>query len=806
MFKNYLKIALRTLWRGKIYTALNVFGLAMGLACFGLIAAWCLNELSFDRFNEKHERIFRIAGNVKTDAETFDQAVTAPPMAEALLKDYPEVENAVRLYTNDCIVRYGEKQFLEDGVLLADQSFFEMFDYRLSAGDQSMALREPYSLVLTKSIAEKYFGAENPIGKTMTLFLLDPQGNGAPYKITGVMPDPPRNAHFTFNMLGSFNTFETANPGARTSEWRYFWNGFYTYVLLKEGSAPQTLALKLPDYAERYLGEKMREMKMFYTFSLQPLADIHLQSHLRYEIQAAGSLNTVYIFATIGIFILLIACINYVNLATARSLSRAREVGVKKVLGAAKMQLIRQFLTESTTVAAIAFSLALLLMELAQPFFFELTGNQIATLFSKELIRLLLGTTLLVGLLSGIYPAFFISTFQPSTVLKGAFKSSASGIFLRKGLVVLQFAIAIVLLVGIVVVQSQMDFIRNKDLGFNKEELLVLEVNGFSEVREGIQPFRDELRANPAIRGIATSRGLIVNGLGNSLIETIDANGKPVSTSIYQHQIDYDYLNVYEMRLVAGRNFSPRAASDTVGGVYIVNEATVRALGWGDPQNALGKPFRADGTTGTVIGVVKDFHFTSLQERIEPVALSPTRPNRFSRIAVRLNTAQLSETIAFIEQAWQKHFPQALLQYSFFDERLDEQYQTEKLFGKVFSIFVVISLVVACLGLFGLAAFAAEQRTKEIGIRKVLGASVAHVISLLSKDFVRLVVLANLIAWPVGYFAMSRWLQNFAYRIDIGWWIFALAGGLALFIALLTVSLQAIRAALANPVEALRYE
>ncbi len=806
MFKNYLKIALRTLWRGKIYTALNVFGLAMGLACFGLIAAWCLNELSFDRFNEKHERIFRIAGNVKTDAETFDQAVTAPPMAEVLKQDYPEVENAVRFDMNGCIVRYREKQFLEDGVLLTDQSFFDMFDYRLSAGDLNTALREPYSLVLTKSIAEKYFGAENPIGKIMTLFLLDPQGNGAPYKITGVMPDPPRNAHFTFNMLGSFNTFETANPDARTSEWRYFWNGFYTYVLLKEGSTPQTFALKLPDYAERYLGEKMREMKMFYTFSLQPLADIHLQSHLRYEIQATGSLNTVYIFATIGIFILLIACINYVNLATARSLSRAREVGVKKVLGAAKMQLIRQFLMESTTVAAIAFGLALLLMELAQPFFFELTGNRIAALFSNELIQLLLGTTLLVGLLSGIYPAFFISTFQPSTVLKGAFKSSASGIFLRKGLVVLQFAIAIVLLVGIVVVQSQMDFIRNKDLGFNKEELLVLEVNGFSEVREGIQPFRDELRANPAIRGVATSRGLIVNGLGNSLIETIDANGKPVSTSIYQHQIDYDYLNVYEMRLVAGRNFSSRAASDTVGGVYIVNEATVRALGWGDPQNALGKPFRADGTTGTVIGVVKDFHFTSLQERIEPVALSPTRPNRFSRIAVRLNTAQLTETIAFIEQAWQKHFPQALLQYSFFDERLDEQYQTEKLFGKVFSIFVIISLLVACLGLFGLAAFAVEQRTKEIGIRKVLGASMAHVISLLSKDFVRLVLLANLIAWPVGYFAMSRWLQNFAYRIDIGWWIFALAGGMALLIALLTVSLQAIRAALANPVEALRYE
>lgn len=806
MLKNYLKIALRTLWRGKIYTALNVLGLALGLSCFGLIAAWCLNELSYDRFNEKHRRIFRIAGNVKTDAETFDQAVTAPPMAEVLMKDYPEVENTVRLDMSDCIVRYDDKQFLEDGVLLADQSFFDIFDYRLSAGDLNTALREPYSLVLTQSIAEKYFGAENPLGKIMTLFLLDPSGNGAPYKITGVMPDPPKNAHFTFNLLGSFNTFETANPDARTSEWRYFWNGFYTYVLLKEGVDPQAFALKLPDYAERYLGEKMRELKMFYTFSLQPLADIHLRSHLRYEIQTTGNVNVVYIFATIGVFILLIACINYMNLATARSLNRAREVGVKKVLGAARMQLIRQFLVEAIMVAAVSFGFALLLMELAQPFLEALTENRMVTLFSTELLQLLLGTTLVVGLLSGIYPAFFISTFQPSTVLKGAFKSSATGVFLRKSLVVLQFTIAIVLLVGIAVVQSQMNFIRGKDLGFNKEELLVLDVNGFSEVRDGIQPFRDALLANPAIHGVATSRGLIVNGLGNSHIETIDANGKPVSTSIYQHQIDYEYLNVYEMKLVAGRNFSPRAASDTTGGVYIVNEAAVRALGWGSPDNALGKPFRADEITGTVIGVVKDFHFTSLQERIEPVALSPTRPNRFSRIAVRLNTSRISETIAFVEQAWRKHFPQALLQYSFFDERVEQQYQAEKLFGKVFSIFVTISLAIACLGLFGLAAFAAEQRTKEIGIRKVLGASVTSVLGLLSKDFVKLVLLANVLAWPLSWYAMNTWLQNFAYRIKIGWWMFALAGGLAVLIAILTVSAQAIKAALANPTEALRYE
>jgi putative ABC transport system permease protein len=794
------------LLRGKIYTALNVLGLATGLACFGLIAAWCMEELSHDRFHAKHERIFRIAGKVTTDSETFDQAVTAPPMAGALINDYPEVENAVRLDVNDCIVRYGEKQFLEDGVLLADQSFFEIFDYRLSAGDRSTALREPFSLVLTESIAEKYFGAVNPVGETMTLFLLDRSGNGAPYKITGVMPDPPRNAHFTFNLLGSFNTFEAVNPEAKTDEWRYFWNGFYTYVLLKEGVDASAFAPKLADYAERYLGEKMRQLKMFYVFSLQPLADIHLHSHLRYEIQATGSISTVYIFATIGAFILLIACINYMNLATARSLSRAKEVGVKKVLGAVKKQLVRQFLVEAAMVAAIALALALILMELLQPLFFNLTGKIIDDLFSNELLALLGATTMLVGLLSGIYPAFFISAFGPSQVLKGSFKSSSSGIFLRKGLVVVQFAIAIVLLVGIGVVKSQMDYIQSKDLGFNKEELLVLDVNGFSEVMRGIQPFRDELLSNPAVQGVAVSRGLIVNGLGNSHIETIDGNGKTISTSIYQHQIDYEYLNVYAMKLLAGRNFSPQILADTLGGAYIVNEAAVRVFGWGDPQNALNKPFKGGGQTGTVIGVVKDFHFNSLQEAIAPVALSLTRPYAFSRISVRINTAQIAETIQFIEQAWRRHFQSALLQYSFMDERLDRQYQAEKLFGKIFMTFVVLSLAIACLGLFGLAAFAAEQRTKEIGIRKVLGASLAGIVGLLSQDFVKLVLSANLIAWPLGYFVMNEWLQNFAYRINIGWWVFVLAGGSALLIALLTVSTQALKAALANPVEALRYE
>ncbi len=799
MFKNHVKIALRSLMRTKVYTALNVFGLAIGLACLSLIAAWSFDELSYDRFHSKHERIFRVVSTITSNSETFDQAVTSPPIATTLERDFPEVENAVRLDMNDCIVRYGEKQFEEDGILFADQSLFEIFDYGLNQGDINTALREPYSIVLTKSIARKYFEEENPVGKTMTLYLYDPDGKGASYKVTGVTPDPPQNAHFTFNIIGSFSTYEAV---AEDADNRWFENSNYTYVLLREGADPGVFEHKLPDFAERYLGDAMREKNMLYSFALQPVPDIHLHSHLRYEIQANGSLGTVYIFATIGLFILLIACINYMNLATARSLGRAKEVGVKKVLGAGKSQLVRQFLVESTTVTAIALAFAMLLIELLQPAFFELTGKQFDRIFSMDLLLFISGITLLVGLLSGLYPAFFISRFKAAYVLKGSFKSSASGILLRKSLVVLQFAIAIALLSGIAVVKSQMDFIHSKDLGFDKDGLLTLKVSGFAEVQQGIAPFKSELLSNRAIHGVSVSRGLIGGGLGGRYLETVDGSGKAISTTIYLHWVDTDFLDVYGIELIAGRRFSHADSQD----VYLVNEAAVRAFGWENPQQAPGKPFKTEGREGRVIGVVQDFHFAPLQQRIAPVMIRLARPNVFSNISVRLETATLSETVGFIEKTWRRHFPEALLQTSFLDDRLAQHYRQQQLFGVIFTAFVILSLVIACLGLFGLAALAARQRTKEIGIRKVLGATVTNVVALLSKDFVKLVLLANLVAWPVAWYAMNKWLKNFAYRIDIGWWVFALAGGLALVIALLTVSTQAVRVALANPVESLRYE
>lgn len=798
MLRNH-KITFRNLVKHKGYSTINVLGLAIGLACVILITAWCLDELSYDRFHSKHERIFRIVSSVTSDSETFSQAVTSPPLAAALERDFPEVEKAVRLDMNDCIVRYGDRQFEEDGVLFADDNFFEIFDYGLSRGDLTTALREPYSVVLTESMARKYFGDENPIGKTMTLYLYDPDGRGAPYTVTGVTPDPPQNAHFTFNLIGSFSTYEAV---AENADERWFENGYYTYVLLREGADAAALEARLPRFAERYLGDAMHEKDMLYSFALQPLTQIHLHSRLRYEIQANGSMSTVTIFATVGLFILLIAAINYMNLTTARSLGRAKEVGMKKVLGAQKSQLIRQFLVESTTVALLALALALLFVELLQPALRELTGKPFDRIVSGELFWFIAGATLLVGVLSGLYPAFFISRFKAATVLQGNYKSSASGLLLRKSLVVLQFAIAIVLLVGITVVKSQMNFIHSKDLGFDRDALLTLKVSGFAEVQQGIAPFKADLLSNRAIEGVSVSRGLIGGGLGGRYLETIDGSGKAISSNIYLHRTDTDFLDVYGIALIAGRPFSRADSQD----VYLVNEAAVRAFGWGEPRQAPGKPLYTEGRQGRVIGVVEDFHFAPLHQRIEPVMIRLVRPNVFSNISVRLKTAELAETVKFIEATWRRHFPDALLQVSFLDERLAQHYRQQHRFGEIFSVFVVISLSIACLGLFGLAAFAAEQRTKEMGIRKVLGATVANLVGLLSKDFVRLVLIANVIAWPVAYIAMTKWLQNFAYRVAIAWWVFVLAGTIALVIAVLTVSTQAVRAALANPVESLRYE
>lgn len=803
MLKNYLKIAWRNITRHKTYSVLNIIGLSAGLTCFAFIALWVYDELSYDKFNQKSDRIYRLTGVVKTESGATASAVSSAPMAQALKNDYPEVENTVRLDMREEIVVHEGQQFLQAGILLTDPSFFDVFTFKITEGNQRTALTEPFSIILTKSAASKYFGNSNPVGKTLTLNMLDADGRGAVYKITGVMPDPPKNSHFRFTMLGSFKTIETVNPDVLTVDgWGN--SSFYTYLLLKKGVDPETFSKKITQFYKKYIGERFEVWRSIYFYNIQPLRDIHLRSRLQYEIAPVGNITQVYIFSTIGIFILLLAGINYTNLSTARSLTRAKEVGIKKVAGAFKQQLVRQFIMESVVTALAASLPTLLFCYLLEPYFAQVTGKELSLLSSKWLLIILFTTAILLGLLSGIYPAIVLSGFKPVQVLKGSFSSGKSGTSLRKLLVVTQFTITLVLITGIIIINSQLSFIKHKDLGYDKDALLFLRVHGNTDVVDGYPAFKNELSASPLVSGITTSNSLPVGGLGSGGSETVDQNGKPLQVNTARLRIDTAYLDVYGIELLAGRKLAETTLADSIRPV-LLNAAAVEKFGWRDPQSAIGKPFRMGNQQGTVIGVVKNFHFSSLQDAIEPLAMYPLT-DRFSRITVRADITQSAQTLAWVEKIWKKNFPASLLDYSFLSNQIWEQYQAEERFSRIFFYFSILSLLIACLGLYGLIAYAASQKTKEIGIRKVLGATVHGIALMLSKNFLKLVILSFFIAIPVTWYIMTKWLEDFAYRTEISWWMFAVAALTVLSVALFTVSFQAIKAAIANPVKSLRTE
>jgi len=768
-----------------------------------MIALWVNDELSFDRFNTKADRIVRLVGKAKTESGTTESATSSAPMAAALMKDYPEVENAVRLDIHEEIVQLKNEQVLQDGILVADKSFFKVFSYNLSRGDINTVLTEPFSIVLTESIAKRYFGSEDPIGQKLTLFMFDRDGRGAQYTVTGVMPDPKENSHFDFKMIASFNTVEVVNPDATTIDG---WGdaSYYTYLLLKEGVDKEAFSKKITWFYEKHIGELFKIWKPIYTYSLQSLTDIHLKSNRLYEIGNNGNINQVYTFSAIALIILLLAGINYMNLATARSINRAKEVGIKKVVGAFRFQLISQFIIESVLTALIAFLLAMLLSKLLQPLFSELTGKNIDVFVYPSLIVFLALVSVFLGVLSGLYPAFIISSFRPSTVLKGAFKAADRAVFLRKSLVVAQFAITLVLVIGIIVINSQMSFIKHKDLGYNVDALLFFRVHGNTDVIEGYEAFRNEVLANPAVKGMATSNSLLIGGLATGGSETVDRNGASIQVNTGRLRVDPNYLGVYGIKILQGRNFKRPEQNDTIRQV-IINETAVKTFGWKDASYAIGKSFKVGGRPGEIIGVVSDFHYNSLQQSIAPLAIF-LEPFRFSRITLNMDMSKADQVLPFLEKTWKKHFPSALLDYDFMDSQLGDQYRSEQRFSRIFLYASVLSLLIACLGLYGLIAYAASQKTKEIGIRKVLGASVNGIAIMLSRDFIKLVLLAFIIATPVAWYIMNNWLQDFAYRTSIKWWMFGAAGIAVVLLALFTVSFQAIRAAIANPVKSLRSE
>ncbi|WP_415160060.1 ABC transporter permease [Parafilimonas sp.] len=782
---------------------MNIVGLSAGLICFAFIALWVNDELSYDKFNAGYDRIYRLVSVEKRAANVTESAMTSAPMAKALLSDYPEVENTVRMKMREEIVTHNNQQVLQSGILLTDPSFFNVFSYHLIKGNEAAALREPFSIVLTESSAKKYFGDKDPIGKTLLLNMYDSTGYGVNYTVTGVMPDAPKNAHFTFNMLASFKTIEVVHPDALTVDG---WGdgSFYTYLLLKKGVDGKAFSNKITWFYEKYVGDLFKLWKPVYSYRLQPLSDIHLRSHLQNEIAANGSITQVYIFFTIGIFILLLAAINYTNLATARSAGRAKEVGIKKVAGAGRQQLIFQYLSESVFTAIIALLLSFLLCILLQPAFYQLTGKELSLFSYPLLISFLFAVTIFLGVISGIYPALILSAFKPATVLKGSFKSSNKGILLRKTLVVSQFVITMILITGIVIIYSQMSFIKNKNLGYNKDALLFINENGNTDVVKGYAAFKNDVLKNSLISGMARSNSLIVGGLSNGGAETIDNKGNVLQVNTSRMRIDPDYLNVYGIKLLAGKNFSLQSSHDSIRPV-ILNEMAVRKFGWKNNEAAIGKPFTMGDTKGVVIGVTNDFHYASLEQPIQPLTIYPV-DEFFSRITLKIGITKANDAVSYIQKIWKQHFPSALFNYGFVSEQIKAQYLAEERFSKVFLCFSVLSVLIACLGLYGLISYTIFQRTKEIGIRKVLGASANSIVAILSGDFLKLILLACFISMPVAWYAMHSWLQNFAYRIHLSWWLFLTSALLVLLIALITISFQSIKAAMANPVKSLRTE
>ncbi|MCI0692121.1 ABC transporter permease [candidate division KSB1 bacterium] len=790
MFKNYLKIALRLLQRQRAYAFVNIFGLAIGITCCLLISLYVQDELAYDRFHERADRIYRIQSDFffqNDPAYRYVKAASAagPELTEA----FPEIEKFARFYRYEPTVAYQNRQFDEKHFFFADSTVFEIFSFPLLQGDAKTALVEPYTIVLTEETVAKYFGEQDPIGQRLTI------NDEYDVTVSAVMQNLPHNSHVKFDFLASFATFAARNPDYH----RWTWDSFYTYLLLKKGTSATVLETKFPDEINRHFPKSWYKV-----LHLQPLTDIHLRSHYNSELEPNGSEKIAYIFSTIALLILLIACINFMNLNTARSASRAGEIGVRKVVGARQSQLISQFLGEALMVSFFAFLLALAIVEAALPVFNRFTGKEMALFNASQLpfILAFIAIVTLAGLVSGSYPAFFVASFRPVETLKGKMQTNPRSAIVRKSLVVLQFVISIVLIIATGVISQQIESMRKQNLGFKKEQVVVIPFGNSDAARQQREAFKSDILKNANVLSATVTS--VVPGQRIGLLSTQVGKEADANRNIPVLVVDHDFVETYQVELVAGRNFLKTITSDATGS-FLINETLVHELGCGAPEEALGRELNTSGNIGKVIGVVKDFHFQSLQHAISPIIFSMQR-NWHDYLSARIATDDVTSTIAFLKNSWQAIDPARPFDFFFLDAFYDQQYRAEEKLEQIFGVFTALAIFIACLGLLGLAAFAAATRTKEIGIRKVLGAATPGIVMLLSKDFLKPVGIAFLLACPIAYFFMNKWLQDFAYRTDIGWWIFALAGGLALVIALLTVSTQAIKAALANPVEALRYE
>jgi putative ABC transport system permease protein len=790
---SYIRIALRRLRFQKTYSIINIGGLALGLACTLLITLWVRDELSYDRFHAKADRIYRVVFSGSDDGRPTN-ANGSFGVGPALKKDFPEVVESVRVKKMEQnpkrYVGYQDRKFYEPRFFFAEPSLFTVFDFPLSRGDAATALRDPGSVVLTEEMARKYFGADDPMGKVIEA---DPYNSGTLmlFRVTGVAGNVPRQSHFHFDFLASYASLR------EDTRQMSGWNQHYTYVLLKDGSSAAALAPRLLDFLKRNW-----RPDPWYTISFQPLLDIHLRSGLKSEIEPMGNRLYVYVFSAVALAVLLIACINFMNLATARSAKRAKEVGIRKAVGAPRSQLVRQFLGESLSLSVLSTGAAFLIVLAVLPWFNGLTGKGLtpASLVDPTLLLAAAAIALAAGLVAGTYPAFLLSALRPVQALKARAAGSASGPLLRRGLVILQFALSIAIICATLVIRGQMNYIRSRDLGFDRDQILTVLLN--SEVRRNYDSFRTELLKDPGVENAATSAFIPTGG---SAHYTVNFEGGTQGQTQVVFIVDKEFAATYGIKLAAGRPIErPLSAEGTAD--VLISELSAREAGYASNQDALGKGVDIEGLRGQVVGVVKDINIYSLHRPPYPIVYGAAPVANHNYLSIRIKTRDVPRTLAHIQRTWAAHAPSYPLDISFLDASFEEMHNAERRMGQMFSAFSVLAIAVACLGLFGLAAFTAEQKTKEIGVRKVLGASTAAIYAQLSREFLKWVALANVIAWPVAYYVSSSWLRNFAFRAGIAWWIFPAAAGAALAVAALTVGSQTLRAARANPVESLRYE
>ena len=793
MIKNYFKIALRKLWKYKVFSLINIMGLAVGMtACF-LIYLYVHFETSYDAFHTKANRIYRIITDIKTPSDLLQWSSTSAPMSINMQKDFPEVESAVRIRGESFLVRKGNEKFQENNTIMADSTLFGIFDFPLVYGNKNTALKNPMSIVLSQTAAKKYFGNSNPIGQTVLL-----TGASINATITGIMKDMPENSQLKADMIVSMSSQKQIYGQSIDSQWTSF--NLVSYLLLKPGVNVKSLTAKFPQFLDKHVGNELKNAQMSFTLFLEPLRYVYLYSTR--DGSKTGNINNVYIFSIIAVFILLIACINFINLTTARSAERAKEVGIRKVVGAARLQLARQFMGESIVICVMAFVISVLLCSLLLPLFNQLAGKQVSTPFFYHplYIMSLFFMAIAIGIIAGFYPALVLSSFKPVAVLKGRFATGTRGILLRKGLVIFQFTISIILIIGTVIVYTQLKYMRSQDLGFSKDQTIVIDTNA----DKNKDAFKESLSSVPGVLSTTFSSTIPGGGTNTAYSKVQNKTGDMQTASLDIYFVDFDYISQYKMKVIAGRGFSKEYGTDTTQAM-VINESTAKLLGYSSPQQAIGRNFDQWGRKGKIIGVIKDFHYQALQEPIKPLTLR-IEPGGYQFLSIKVSANNLPATIKAIESKWNQIIPNRPFDYSFLDESFDKQYRAEDRFGSLFFNFAILAIFISCLGLLGLASYSTLQRTREIGVRKVLGASVSNIINLLSKEFLKLVLVAFIIAAPVAWLFMNKWLRDFAYRTSVSWWMFVFAGLAAIVIAFGTISFQAIKAAIANPVKSLRTE